>query len=66
MAPLLALVSAKRTSELANQSVSPSCLVLKEESFFVLFTPNPAFHPKNISSYFQLRDIVLMAFHPLP
>jgi hypothetical protein len=32
----------------------------------MLFRPNPAFHPKNISSYFQLSDIALMAFQTPP
>ena len=63
---LLALVSAKRACELTARSVSPSCLLLKEDSSFALLRPNPAFLPKNINSSFRLRDIVLKAFHPPP
>ena len=39
---LLALVSAKRTCELTALSVSPSCLLLNEDSSFKLLRPNPA------------------------
>ena len=63
---LLALVSAKRAGELTALSVSPSCLLLNEDSSFALLRPNPAFLPKNINSYFRSRDIVLKAFHPPP
>ena len=63
---LLALVSAKRAGELTALSVSPSCLLLNEDSSFALLRPNPAFLPKNINSSFRSRDIVLKAFHPPP
>ncbi|KAK0154775.1 hypothetical protein N1851_002908 [Merluccius polli] len=63
---LLALVSAKRASELTALSVSPSCPLLNRDSSFVLLRPNPAFLPRNIGSSFRSRDIVLKAFHPPP
>ena len=39
---LMALVSAKRACELTALSVSPSCLLLNEDSSFKLLRPNPA------------------------
>ena len=50
------------SGELTALFVSPSCLLLNEDSSFALL--RPAFHPKNINSSFQSRDIVLKAFHP--
>ena len=62
----MALVSAKRACELTALSVSPSCLLLNEDSSFALLRANPAVLPKNINSSFRSRDIVLEAFHPPP
>ena len=64
MALLLALVSTKRACERTALSVSPSCLLLNEDSSFALLRPNPAFLPKNINSSFRSRDIVLKFFNP--
>ena len=57
MALLLALVSAKQACKLTALSVSPSCLLLNEDSSFALLRPNPVFLPKNINSSFRSRDI---------
>ena len=63
---LLALVSAKRAFELTALSVSPSYLLLNEDSSFALLRPNPPFLQNNINSSFRSRDIVLKAFQPPP
>jgi len=63
---LLALVSAKRASELTALSVSLSCLLLNSDNSFALSRSNPMFFPKSIGIFFRSRDVVLKAFHSLP
>ena len=46
--------------------MSPSCLVFQGDGGSATLRPNPAFMPKNITSSFRSRVIVLDAFYPPP
>ncbi|XP_052450263.1 uncharacterized protein LOC128011656 [Carassius gibelio] len=63
---LLALVSAKRVSDLQALSVSPSCLQFSAGFTRVSFRPNPAFVPKVVDSSYRCQTTDLAAFHPPP
>uniref|UniRef100_A0A1A8PZ04 ribonuclease H n=1 Tax=Nothobranchius rachovii TaxID=451742 RepID=A0A1A8PZ04_9TELE len=60
---LLALVSAKRVSDLQALSVHPSCTQFAPGDMKVSLKPNPAFVPKVVGSF---SPIILTAFYPLP
>ncbi|XP_046730060.1 LOW QUALITY PROTEIN: uncharacterized protein LOC124401673 [Silurus meridionalis] len=61
---LVALVTAKRVSELHALSVSPSCLQFAPGLTKVSFRPNPAFVPKVVDSSYRCSVMELSAFHP--
>ncbi|XP_047205458.1 uncharacterized protein LOC124857918 [Girardinichthys multiradiatus] len=61
---LIALVSAKRVSDIQALSVNPSCMQFLGESR-VLLKPNPAFIPK-VATALPCRALELMAFYPPP
>lgn len=61
---LLAIVSAKRVSELHALSVSDHCLRWGPELDRVTLWPNPAFLPKVLSPQFVNQPLVLAAFQP--
>lgn len=63
---LLALVTAKRVSDLHALSVSPSCLQFAPGLTKVSFRPNPAFVPKVMESAYRCPATELAAFHPPP
>ncbi len=63
---LLAVVSAKRVSELHALSVHPSCTRFAGDGSKVSMRPNPAFLPKVISPFHMNQSVELMAFHPPP
>ncbi|XP_052430666.1 uncharacterized protein LOC127971591 [Carassius gibelio] len=63
---LLALVSAKRVSDLQALSVSPSFLQFSAGFTRVSFRPNPAFVPKVVDSSYRCQTTDLSAFHPPP
>ncbi|KAK2823508.1 hypothetical protein Q7C36_020108 [Tachysurus vachellii] len=63
---LLALVTAKRVSDLHALSVSPSCLQFAPGLTKVSFRPNPAFVPKVLESTYRCPSTELAAFHPPP
>lgn len=54
---LLALSSAKRVGDLCALSVHPSCISFSQDGGLVHLWPNPAFHPKVITSDFRSRVI---------
>nr|XP_054595475.1 uncharacterized protein LOC129162961 [Nothobranchius furzeri] len=60
---LLALVSAKRVSDLQALSVHPSCAQFAPGDMKVSLKPNPAFVPKVVGSF---SPIILTAFYPPP
>ncbi len=63
---LIALVTAKRVSDLHALSVSPSCLQFAPGLTKVSFRPNPAFVPKVVDSAYRCLSTELEAFHPPP
>ncbi|XP_067290316.1 uncharacterized protein [Pseudorasbora parva] len=63
---LLALVTAKRVSDLQALSISPSCLQFAPGLTRVSFRPNPAFVPKVVDSSYRCSTTELTAFHPPP
>ena len=63
---LLALASAKRTSDIHALSVSPTCMQFLRGNSKVLLKPNPAFVPKVFDSALSYRPIELLAFHSPP
>ncbi|XP_047663485.1 uncharacterized protein LOC113652359 [Tachysurus fulvidraco] len=64
MALLLALVTAKRVSDLHALSVSQSCLQFAPGLTKVTFRPNPAFVPKVLESTYRCPSTELAAFQP--
>ncbi|KAI7809562.1 hypothetical protein IRJ41_011558 [Triplophysa rosa] len=62
---LLALVSAKRVSELHALSIHPSCTKFSLSGDKVFLKPNPAFMPKCFPA-FTSEVLELSAFHPPP
>lgn len=58
---LLALSSAKRVGDLCALSVHPSCISFSQDGGLVHLWPNPAFHPKVITSDFRSRVIRIRA-----
>lgn len=54
---LLALSSAKRMGDLCALSVHPSCISFSQDGGLLHLWPNPAFHPKVITSDFRSRVI---------
>lgn len=61
---LLAIVSAKRVSELHALSVSPSCLRWHPDGSGVTLWPNTAFVPKVVSRVHSNRPLTLARFQP--
>lgn len=55
-----------KESNLCALSVSPSCLIFRENGIWPFFRPNPAFMPKIITSPFKSRVITLNGLFPLP
>lgn len=63
---LLALVSAKRVSDIQALSVNPSCMQFVMGDSRVLLKPNPAFVPKVFNPARPYRPVELSAFYPPP
>ncbi|MGH0134155.1 UNVERIFIED_CONTAM: hypothetical protein FKN15_029288 [Acipenser sinensis] len=63
---LLAIMSAKRISELRALSVDPSCCCFRDEGHRVSLRTNPTFLPKVISEVTLNQTVELEAFHPPP
>ncbi|XP_056330158.1 uncharacterized protein LOC130242162 [Danio aesculapii] len=63
---LLALVSAKRVSELHALSVHQACMDFSRDDDRVKLLPNPAFVPKVSDSAYNCSAIELHAFHSPP
>ena len=61
---VLALVTAKRVSDLQALSVSPDCTIFSTDRMRVTVRPNPAFVPKN--SNVASVPVDLRPFHPPP
>ena len=64
MAFLLAIVSAKRVSELHALSVSEECIRWNSDGTGVALWPNPSFFPKRLSSAHYNQVIELAAYGP--
>ena len=63
---LLALTSAKRSSDLCALSVQADCLILTGDNRKAVLRPNPALHPKVMRKSLKNDTLELRAFHPPP